>query len=117
MEPQQPKPQNLAYEDFAKFDFRVGTIQSIQPVPKAKKLLQLEVSFGPEIGNRTILAGVASAYPDRVMVGLKVVAVLNLAPRSMMGIESHGMLLAGFDAEGKLWMVQPGPLPDGAELG
>lgn len=111
------KPQNLAYEDFAKLDLRAGTILSIEPVPKSKKLLKLEVSFGTE--NRTILAGIASAYPDRVMVGQRVIAVLNLAPREMMGIMSNGMLLASFDTEGKLWLASPGPhsVPDGAELG
>lgn len=113
----EPKPENLSALDFFKFDIRVGSILSVESVPKSKKLVKLEVSFGP-MGNRTILAGIASAVPDRVMVGQKVVAVLNLAPRPMMGIDSHGMLLATHDEEGKLWLVSPGgPIPDGGEVG
>jgi methionyl-tRNA synthetase len=117
MEPT-PKPENLPADDFFKFDIRVGSILSIEAVPKSKKLVKLEVSFGPVVGNRVILAGIASAVPDRVMVGQKVVAVLNLAPRPMMGIESHGMLLATHDEEGKLWLVSPGgPISDGGDVG
>lgn len=113
------KPQNLTYDDFAKLDIRVGTIQSIDLVPKSKKLIKLEVSFGDVIGNRTILAGVAQAHTDgRVLVGQKIVAILNLAPREMMGIMSHGMLLAAHDAEDKVWLVNPGgPIPDGNDIG
>lgn len=111
------KPQNLPYEDFAKLDIRAGTILSIDPVPKSKKLLQLSVSFGEESGPRTILAGIASAYPDRVAVGQKVVAVLNIAPRTMMGVVSNGMLLAGFDPDENLHLVSPGPVADGEEIG
>lgn len=113
----QPKPQDLPFDDFVKLDIRVGTIVSIEPVPKSKKLLKLEVTFGSEVGTRTILAGVASAYPDRVMVGQKVSAVLNLAPRAMMGVTSHGMIMATNDEEGKIWLVNPGPVPDGTEVG
>jgi len=113
------KPENLSYMDFVKFDIRTGEILSVEPVAKSKKLVKMEVSFGPEIGNRTILAGVAQSFTDgRIIVGQKVVAVLNLAPREMMGILSHGMLLASHDAEGKVWLTNPsGPIPDGAEVG
>lgn len=111
------KPQNLQYEDFAKLDIRVGSVLSIEAVPKSKKLLKLEVSFGPVLGNRTILAGVASALPDRLVVGQKVVAVLNLAPREMMGVLSNGMLLASHDEEDKIWLVSCGSVPDGSDVG
>jgi methionine--tRNA ligase beta chain len=109
--------ENLPATDLFKFDIRVGTILSIDPVEKSKKLLKLEVSFGP-VGTRTILAGVASAFPNRIMVGQKVVAVLNLVPRVMMGLTSHGMLLAVHDEQDQIWMVSPGgPIPDGAKVG
>jgi len=114
--PAEPEPKYVAYEDFVKFDLRVGTILSAEPVPKSKKLLKIEVSFGA-LGNRVILAGVASAMPDRLTVGQKVVAVVNLAPRTMMGIESHGMLLASHDDEDKIWMVSIGSVPDGSQVG
>jgi EMAP domain len=110
------KPDNIAAADFFQFDIRAGTILTIESVPKSKKLVKLEVSFGAA-GNRTILAGIASAVPDRVMVGQKVAAVLNLAPREMMGIMSHGMILATHDEEDKIWLINPGPVPDGVSIG
>jgi len=106
------KPQNLAFDEFIKWDIRVGSITKIEEVPKSKKLLKLEVSFGTF--SRTILAGIKGAA---VLEGMKVTAVLNLAPRSMMGIESHGMLLATHDENNQIWMVNPGPVPDGTEVG
>ena len=112
------KPENLSYEDFAKFDIRVGTITKAEAVPKSKKLLKLEVSFGTEIGTRVILAGIAGETYDPAMIaGYKVVALLNLAPRQMMGIESHGMVLACHDQDNKVWLIQPGPVLDGTEVG
>ena len=111
------KPENLSYEDFAKFDIRIGTIILAKPVPKSKKLLMLDVFFGAEIGMRVILAGIAGSYDPDLIAGTKVVAILNLAPRQMMGIESHGMLLACHDQDNKVWLIQPGPVFDGTEVG
>ena len=90
---------------------------------KADVNLKLEVTFGPTIGNRVILAGIASGFnvdephTGRVIVGQKIVAVLNLEPRAMMGIDSHGMLLATHDEQDRIWLVNPGPSPDGTEVG
>jgi len=110
------KPENLSYEDFAKFDIRVGTIVKAEAVPKSKKLLKLEVSFGSEIGTRVILAGIAGSYDPDLLSGHRVTAILNLTPRQMMGIESHGMLLACHDQDNKIWLIQPGPIPPDASL-
>lgn len=111
------KPENLLFEDFAKLDLRVGTIQTAENIKNSKKLLKLEVFFGKEIGTRIILAGIAGSYQPNLLGGRKVVAVLNLAPRSMMGIESHGMLLASQDKQDIIWLMDPGPIEDGAEVG
>jgi methionyl-tRNA synthetase len=113
-----PKPVNLNYGDFIQFDIRIGTIIQAEAVPKSKKLLKLQVSFGTE--TRTILAGIAQHSDPATLVAskTKVVAVLNLAPRMMMGIESHGMLLAAHDAEGIVWLLGVnGAVPDGTEVG
>jgi methionyl-tRNA synthetase len=84
----------IQYQDFAKVELRVGAIRSAAPVEKADKLLQLSVDVGdPE--PRTIVAGIAQAYPDpSVLVGKRIVVVTNLAPRPLRGITSQGMLLA-----------------------
>ena len=107
------KPENLLYDDFAKFDLRSGMITYIEEIPKSKKLLRLEVDFGPA-GKRTILAGIKGAT---LALGQRVVAVLNLAPRQMMGIESHGMLLATHDENNQIVLINPGPVLNGAEIG
>lgn len=92
------------FEDFMKVDIRTGVITKSEPVPKSNKLLKLEVYFGPEIGHRTILAGIAKSYLGDV-TGLSVIAVVNLAPRQMMGVESHGMLLAGGHSNGEVTLI------------
>ena len=84
----------IHYDDFAKVELRVGAIRAAAPVHKADKLLQLSVDVG-EPAPRTIVAGIALAYPDpAVLVGKRIVVVANLAPRPLRGITSQGMLLA-----------------------
>lgn len=121
------KPENLSFEDFAKLDLRAGTIVAVEVIPKSKKLLKLEVNFGSDGGTRTILAGIAQAsqygkvvdgvWEDSCMVGTRVVAVLNLAPRTMFEIVSHGMLLAAHDEANGIWLMNPGPVPNGSSVG
>jgi len=86
--------EEITFEEFQKVNIRVGTILSAEAIPKSKKLLKLSVYLGPALGIRTILAGIATAYAQQSLLGVKVLVVTNLAPRNMMGIESHGMLLA-----------------------
>lgn len=98
--------ETITYDDFIKVDIRAGTIISWESVPKSKKLLKFQVDFGQEIGIRTILSGIASSYGiDNDPTGLKVLAIINLTPRSMMGIESHGMLLAATGTDGKPYLA------------
>jgi methionyl-tRNA synthetase len=85
-------PQHIAIDDFAKVDLRVAQILVAERVPKADKLLRLEVDLGYE--KRQILAGIAQYYEPEKLVGRKIVIVANLAPRKMRGLESNGMLLA-----------------------
>ena len=107
----------ITFDDFLKLDLRVGTVTKAEPIPKSKKLLRLEVFFGSEVGTRVILAGVAETFSPEMMLGNQVTAVLNLAPRTMMGMESHGMLLAGHSATGKLSLVCCPGVVDGGEVG
>lgn len=105
----------ITYDDFVKVDLRVGTITKAEAILKSKKLVKLEVSFGEE--TRTILAGIAQSFPPETLVGVQIVAVLNLAPREMMGIQSHGMLLAAHGKDGGLFLASCAGAPDGAALG
>lgn len=87
-------PSTIGFDDFLKVDIRVGEITKAEIVPKSEKLLKLEVYLG-ELGTRTIMAGIAKSYDVNGIVGQRCLVVVNLAPRKMMGVESHGMLLAG----------------------
>ncbi len=100
----QLKPE-IVYDDFGKIDLKTGVILSAQKVPKADKLLQLEIDLGFE--KRTILSGIAMHFEPEVIIGKQVVVVANLAPRKMRGIDSNGMILMAEDEQGKLHFVQP----------
>ena len=95
------EPQHITIDDFIKVDLRVAQILVAERVPKADKLLRLEVDLGYE--KRQILAGIAQYYEPEKLIGRKIVIVANLAPRKMRGLESNGMLLAA-------------SLPDGAPV-
>ncbi len=87
----------IAFEDFARVDLRVGVVRAAERVPKADKLLKLSVDLG-EGEARTIVAGIALAYPVAAeLVGRRIVVVANLEPRALRGITSQGMLLAAGD--------------------
>jgi methionyl-tRNA synthetase len=98
------KPE-IVFDDFAKIDLKIGTIIAAEKVPKADKLLQLQVDLGFE--TRTIVSGIALHFSPDAIIGKQVTVVCNLAPRKMRGIESNGMILMAEDAEGKLHFVNP----------
>lgn len=106
----------ISFEDYSKVDIRSGTIVKAERVPKSNKLLKLEVNFGL-LGTRQILAGIGKDFNPEVMVGVSALFVVNLAPRQMMGLESHGMILAASDADGKLHVSNCGEVPDGTQIG
>jgi methionyl-tRNA synthetase len=89
----------ISIDDFAKIELRVGVVKVAERVPKADKLLRLEVDIGTEV--RQVLAGIAEAYAPESLVGRKVVIVANLAPRKLRGIESNGMIVAASLEGGK----------------
>lgn len=103
--PAAPAKAEIQYDDFAKLDLRVGTITAAEKVPKADKLLKLEVDLGSE--KRTIVSGIALHFAADSIVGKQVVVVTNLAPRKMRGIESNGMILMAEDSDGKLKFINP----------
>jgi len=100
-----PLREVVDYDTFAKTDLRVGLVLTAEAVPKSKKLIKMTVDIGFE--TRTILGGIATGYTPEELVGRKVVVVANLAPRALMGIESHGMLLAASDNNSKPYLVAP----------
>jgi methionyl-tRNA synthetase len=87
----------IAIDDFVKIDLRVAQIVVAERIPKADKLLRLEVDLGYE--KRQILSGIAEWYTPEELIGRRIVVIANLAPRKMRGLESHGMLLAASHGE------------------
>ncbi len=107
----------IVIDDFAKCDMRIGLVTEAKPVPESKKLIQLSVDFGTEIGTRTILTGLLGYYPDTtVFNGKKFLFLVNLAPRKMAGIESQGMFLAPDGAEKPTLIELPVDAVVGARL-
>jgi methionyl-tRNA synthetase len=92
-----PDTPQIAIDDFVKIDLRVAQIVVAERIPKADKLLRLEVDLGYE--RRQILSGIAEWYTPEDLIGRRIVVIANLAPRKMRGLESHGMLLAASHGE------------------
>ncbi len=82
----------IGIEDFTKIEMRVGQVKTAERVPKADKLMQLQVDIGDEV--RQIVAGIAQVYKPEDLIGRKVVVVTNLQPRKLRGVESNGMIVA-----------------------
>ncbi|MDA7706174.1 MAG: methionine--tRNA ligase [Flavobacteriaceae bacterium] len=101
----EPQKETVSFEDFSKLDMRVGTIIAAEKMPKAKKLLVLQVDTGIDV--RTIVSGIAESFTAESLVGKRVTVLVNLAPRALRGVESQGMILMTETPEGKLVFVNP----------
>jgi methionyl-tRNA synthetase len=108
----------IAYDDFAKVDLRVGKVLTAEKIPRKDKLLKLSVDLGEAAGPRTIIAGIALAFPAvEELVGQQVVVVANLAPRDFgKGLVSHGMLLAASSPESLSLATFARPYPAGTRV-
>lgn len=127
MEPYDAFPE-ISYDDFSKIDLRAGVILSAEEIPKSNKLLKLKVSFGP-MGERQILAGIKETVARNEdgtinlesLVGFQAMFVVNITPREMMGMTSHGMILAAVGNSGRVTLAgNPADLaqfPVGARFG
>ncbi|MBQ5994543.1 MAG: lysine--tRNA ligase [Clostridia bacterium] len=107
------------FDTFSKSDFRAVKVLECEAVPKSKKLLRFTLDDGTE-ENRTILSGIHEFYEPEELVGKTLIAITNLPPRSMMGIDSCGMLLSAVhneEGEEKLHLLMVDPhIPAGAKL-
>ena len=107
------------FETFSKSDFRAVKVLECEAVPKSKKLLKFTLDDGSD-EKRTILSGIHAYYEPEELIGKTCIAITNLPPRAMMGIESCGMLISAVHHEGEeeklhLLMVDP-HIPAGAKL-
>ena len=107
------------FETFSKSDFRAVKVLACEAVPKSKKLLKFTLDDGSGT-ERTILSGIHAYYEPEQLIGKTCIAIVNLPPRKMMGIESCGMLISAVHREGEeeklhLLMVDP-HIPAGAKM-
>ncbi len=109
-----PEMPEITIDDFMKIDLRVATVTACEPVPKANKLLKLQVDLGFE--QRQVVSGIAEYYKPEELVGKKVIVVANLKPVKLRGELSQGMILAG-SQDGVLTLATVDPkLENGAKV-
>jgi methionyl-tRNA synthetase len=112
---QPEEPDNLiTIDDFAKVELRVAEVVEAEAVPKADRLLKLQVQIGND--RRQIVAGIAQYYSPEQLVGKKVIAVVNLKPVKLRGVESNGMLLAAKKKDKLTLLTIDSDLPSGAGI-
>ena len=111
--------EQVDFDTFSKSDFRAVKVKECVAVPKSKKLLQFTLDDGTDT-DRTILSGIHAYYEPEELVGKTLIAITNLPPRAMMGIESCGMLLSAIheeEGEEKLHLLMvDNHIPAGAKL-
>ncbi len=112
--PPPPVAPHITIDDFAKIELRVAQILVAERIPKADKLLRLEVDLGPDFPRRQILSGIAEWYAPEELLNRRIIVITNLAPRKMRGLESHGMLLAASEDGGKPYLAT---VPEGVPVG
>ena len=107
------------FDTFSKSDFRAVKIEVCEAVPKSKKLLKFTLNDGTE-RKRTILSGIHGHYEPEELVGKTAIAIVNLLPRKMMGIDSEGMLISAVHEEngkeGLNLLMVDNKIPAGAKL-
>ena len=105
----------IQFDDFAKVELRVCKVVDCKPIKKAKKLLELTLDDGTK-EPRTVASGIAKWYKPEDLIGKHVIVVANLAPRTLCGVESHGMILAGDISEDDVKVAFVEGLPAGTQL-
>ena len=112
----EPQKDEVTFDDFGKMDIRTATVLAAERVPKTDKLLKLTIDTG--IDTRTIVSGIAEYYSPEDMLGKQICILANLAPRTIRGIESKGMILMAKQGNGKMRFITPQEaVVNGAQIG
>ena len=106
---------DISYEDFKKIDMRIVKVIKAEQIPNKTKILKLIIDVGSG-ETRTLIAGGAEYYSSEYFTGKKFVALLNLTPRKIAGVDSQGMLLAADTGCKPLWLITDGDAPVGAKI-
>ena len=112
----EPQKDEVTFDDFGRMDIRTATVLAAERVPKTDKLLKLTIDTG--IDTRTIVSGIAEYYSPEDMLGKQICILANLAPRTIRGIESKGMILMAKQGDGKMRFITPQEVvANGAQIG
>ncbi|MBI3003340.1 MAG: methionine--tRNA ligase [candidate division NC10 bacterium] len=98
-------PGLLTAEEFGRLDLRGAVVRAAEAVPKSKRLVTLRVDLGGE--ERTVVAGILQHYAPEALIGRQVILVANLAPATLMGVTSQGMVLAAEAPDGRIVLLLP----------
>lgn len=110
-----PAKDDITFEQFEALDLRIGTVLEAERIPKTQKLLKLLVDTG--IDKRIIVSGIAEYFTPETIIGKQVTVIVNLAPRKIKGVESHGMLLFAQSGDGVLHIMHPeGSVENGSKI-
>ena len=112
----EPQKEEVTFDQFGAMDIRTATVLAAERVPKTDKLLKLTIDTG--IDTRTIVSGIAEYYSPEDMLGKQICILANLAPRTIRGIESKGMILMAKQGDGKMRFITPQEaVANGAQIG
>ncbi|RXT08991.1 methionine--tRNA ligase [Ammoniphilus sp. CFH 90114] len=112
--PEKPEVEEIAIDDFMKVELRVAQVIHAEPVPKADKLLKLQLDLGYE--QRQVVSGIAKYYKPEELKGQKVICVTNLKPVKLRGEMSYGMILAASEGDKLTLATVPENMPNGAKV-
>lgn len=106
----------ISFEEFKKLDLRVAKVIEAEGVKDSKNLLRLKIDLGEE--KRQIIAGISQYYQPENLIGKEIVVIINLEPKTLFGLESHGMLLAAEDGEQKepVLLIPDKEVPPGTKI-
>ena len=102
------------YEQFSEIELRIATVLAGERLEGSDKLLRLQVSLGEE--ERQIIAGIGKKYAPEGLIGRQIIVVVNLEPRTLMGMESRGMLLAADSADGPVILIPQQEVASGTKI-
>jgi methionyl-tRNA synthetase len=105
--------ERISIDEFAKIEVKVGTVVLAEAVPDTEKLLRLVVDFAEEAGPRQIISGIAKYTEPALLIGRQLAFVTNLAPRTLRGFESNGMLFAVGEDDSFAFLTPDRPVPPG----
>lgn len=104
----------INYDDFKKIELKTAKILSAEKIEGSEKLIKLEIDLGQE--KRQLVAGIAKTYTPETLVGKTIIVAINLEPKSLMGLESQGMLLAAHGQEGPVLLTVDSETPAGSDI-